>query len=418
MLLSALVLAAAALALEQSTQAGVAGGAARLKVFLDCTTFDCYTDYLREEVDIVEYVRDRSDADVHVLLTGAETGARGREYTFAFLGQGRFDGRKRTLTVTSSASDSEDRVRRALASALTIGLLEFLSGDALPAGLQVSAAIDSEQTAPAPVTDRWNRWIFSLNGNVQFEAEESQRERDWGLSVSADRITPEWKMTFGGNFNQSREEFDLDEEEDSLTVERRNRSFDWLVVRALGEHWSAGATGELRSSTFDNTELDVLLAPALEWNFFPYSMYTRRQLRALYGLGVARKQYYEETLFFKTEETRARQDLSITYEQREPWGTLEGSAEWRNYFPGFDTHRISVDGEANLRMLRGLSLNVEASVSRIRDQLSLPRRAATPEEVLLELRELRSGFEARLEVGIQYQFGSAFAAIVNPRFGQ
>jgi hypothetical protein len=31
---------------------------------------------------------------------------------------------------------------------------------------------------------------------------------------------------------------------------------------------------------------------------------------------------------------------------------------------------------------------------------------------------LRSGFEARFEFGVEYQFGSRFAAIVNPRFGQ
>jgi hypothetical protein len=67
---------------------------------------------------------------------------------------------------------------------------------------------------------------------------------------------------------------------------------------------------------------------------------------------------------------------------------------------------------------RGLSVNVEMSASRIRDQLSLPRRDASPEEVLLRVRQLASDFEARLEIGIEYRFGSPFAAIVNPRFGQ
>jgi len=48
----------------------------------------------------------------------------------------------------------------------------------------------------------------------------------------------------------------------------------------------------------------------------------------------------------------------------------------------------------------------------------LPRRNASSEEVLLRLRQLQSDFEARFEVGIRYRFGSRFAAIVNPRFGQ
>jgi hypothetical protein len=147
-------------------------------------------------------------------------------------------------------------------------------------------------------------------------------------------------------------------------------------------------------------------------------MYTRRQLRVLYAVGGSHTRYYEETLFLKTEETRTRQELSTTYEQREPWGTLEGTVEWSNYFPGLSTHRLSLDAEVDLRVTRGLSLSVEASTSRIRDQLSLPRRDATSEEVLLRLRQLQSDFEARLEVGVTYQFGSRFASIVNPRFGR
>jgi len=147
-------------------------------------------------------------------------------------------------------------------------------------------------------------------------------------------------------------------------------------------------------------------------------MYTRRQLRVLYGLGVASRQYYEITIYDTLEETRPRQELSATYEQREPWGTLEGRVEASNYFPGLSTHRIELDGEASIRVTRGLSVNVEVSASRIRDQIALPRRDASPEEVLLRVRQLASEFEARFEIGIQYRFGSPFAAIVNPRFGQ
>jgi hypothetical protein len=389
---------------------------ALIKVFLDCND-GCHEEYLREEIELVEYVRDRSDADVHVLVTSAETGARGREYTLSFIGQGGFAGTSRTLTVTSEASDSEDRVRRALATALTVGLLSYIAPDSIPAALAVSAELASSALATDAAGDRWNRWIFSLNGNASLDYEESTREREWGFTIGADRVTPAWKITVGANFNNSREEFDLDEDQ-PLAVERRNRSLEWLTARALGEHWSVGAIGGLRSSTFDNTEIDVRAAPAVEWNFFPYSMYTRRQLRVLYAAGGSYTRYYEETLFLKTAETRTRQELSTTYEQREPWGTLEGTVEWSNYFPGLSTHRLSFDAEVDLRITRGLSLSVEASTSRIRDQLALPRRDATAEEVLLRLRQLQSDFEARLELGVTYQFGSRFASIVNPRFGR
>lgn len=388
-----------------------------LRVFLDCTGF-CHEDYLREEVELAEYVRDRKDAEVHVLITEADTAAGGEEFTLSFIGLGRFAGHDRTQRVTTSAADSDDRVRRKLASALTIGLLSYLTPETLPPELEVTADL-SQATPRSPLAeDPWRRWIFSLNGNIYVESEESTSERNWGVSTSADRVTEDWKLTFGVEFNESSERFDLDENGGELSVRRQDWSFNWLGVGALGAHWSAGLIGQMRSSTFENLESDLRLAPAIEWNFFPYSMYTRRQLRVLYAIGGARLDYYEETLFGRLEESRAVQQLSAAYEQREPWGTLEGRVEATNYFPGLDTHRIEVDAEVDLNLLRGLSLSIEGSASRIRDQFTLPRRNATPEEVLLRLRELRSGFEARLQLGIEYQFGSPFAAIVNPRFGQ
>ena len=388
-----------------------------IRVFLDCAQSGCHQDYLRDEIDFVDYVRDRTDADLHVLITSAHTGAGGREYTVSFIGLGRFAAKDHILTAVSSSTDAEERVRQGLVTAFRIGLLNYLAAGGVPEGLQVDVELNRAVQPAASAADRWNRWIFSLSGNGEIEAEESTRSRRFGLSASADRITPAWKITIGTQFDQNRQEFDLDED-DPFSTTRHNREINWLVAKSLGEHWSIGGLGELRSSTFDNIALRFEGGPAIEWNFFPYSMYTRRQLRVTYVAGVSRARYREETLFFKLSETRPVQLLSTTYEQREQWGTVQGEFEWLNYFPGFDTNRASVDGELTLRIVRGLSLSFEGSASRIRDQLSLPRRDATPEEVLLRIRRLRSGFETSAQIGVRYQFGSRFSSIVNPRFGR
>ena len=60
----------------------------------------------------------------------------------------------------------------------------------------------------------------------------------------------------------------------------------------------------------------------------------------------------------------------------------------------------------------------EVNASRIRDQLSLPARGATDEEVLLRLRRLESSYEYSVSLSLTYTFGSIFSSIVNPRFGQ
>ena len=111
-------------------------------------------------------------------------------------------------------------------------------------------------------------------------------------------------------------------------------------------------------------------------------------------------------------------ELSATYDQREPWGSLEARAEWSQYLHDLSLSRLEADGEVSWRLGRGLSVNAEVNASRIRDQLSIPRRGATPEEILLELRELQSGYEYRFSLGLTYTFGSIFSSIVNPRFGQ
>jgi hypothetical protein len=388
---------------------------AQLKVFLDCQS--CYSDFLRSEIEFVDYVRDRTEAEVHVLITRAQTGSGGTEHTVEMIGARRFDKVVETLKTATTSSDTDDIIRRQLATTVRAGLLRFLTRDAVPAGLDVTVKLGTEAQRPAVAGDRWNNWVFSVRGSASFDGEESSRERQVGASFSADRITPEWKISLGGELDHEREEFDLDEEE-PVNVERREQDFNWLIVKGLGEHWSAGARGEVESSTFDNIELLISGSPAVEYNVFPYSMYTRRQLRALYAIGIARANYYEVTLYGKLEETLPQHEISLTLEQSERWGSLQARVEWSQYLHDLSKTRLEVDGEFSVRLARGLSVASELSASRIRDQLALPARGATDEEILLRLRRLESGYQYSFGISVTYTFGSIFSSVVNPRFGR
>ena len=388
---------------------------AQVKVFLDCQ--NCFQGYLRTEIPFVDFVRDRTEADVHVLITTVETGGGGREHTIALIGGRELQGVDHTLRTNTARDDPEDVVRRQLATSLRIGLLNYVAHRGVPPQLDVAVRLGSEDRRPAVTGDRWNNWVFSLRGAASFEGEESSREKQLGGSVSADRITPQWKITIGSEIDHETEEFDLDDEE-PVRVERRERDVQGLVVRALGEHWSAGGLWEIESSTFENTKLSIAAAPAIEFNVFPYSAYTRRQLRATYAIGVRSLRYYEPTLFGKTRETHPVHELSATYEQREQWGSLEARTEWFQYLHDPGKSRLELDGEVAVRLARGLSVAGEVNASRIRDQLFLPARGATPEEILLRIRRLQSGYAYRFSVSLTYTFGSIFSSVVNPRFGQ
>jgi hypothetical protein len=411
-----LALAFAPLDAEARQQQPASALTAKVKVFLDCGN-NCFDDFLRTEVAFVDYVRDRTEADVHVLITRAQTGAGGNEYTLGFEGQARFQQISETLRTVTTPSDTEDVIRRQLANTLRVGLLRFVARESVPPQLGVTVRLGSDESKAAATRDPWNRWVLTFRGSASFDGEESNREQQFGGTASADRITEDWKISFAGAIDHEREEFDLDED-DPVKVERREREFDWVVVKGLGQHWSWGATGDIESSTFDNTSLGTAAYGALEYNVYPYSMYTRRQLRAAYALGFAYAHYYEVTLYGKMEETHPRHEISLTLDQRERWGTLQARTEWSQYLHDLSKSRLEVEGELSLRLARGLSVGAEINASRIRDQLSLPARGATDEEVLLRLRQLESGYEYSVSLNLTYTFGSIFSSIVNPRFGQ
>jgi hypothetical protein len=111
-------------------------------------------------------------------------------------------------------------------------------------------------------------------------------------------------------------------------------------------------------------------------------------------------------------------ELSVTLEQRERWGSLQARTEWSQYLHDLSKNRLELEGELSIRLARGLSVGAELNATRQRDQLSLPLRGATDEEVLLRLRRLESGYDYGFSFSLTYTFGSIFSSIVNPRFGQ
>ena len=82
----------------------------RLQVFLDCPS--CFADYLREETPFVDFVRDRTQAALHVIITETGTGSGGREYVLTFTGLGALAGRDATLKTVTATGDPEDVRRR------------------------------------------------------------------------------------------------------------------------------------------------------------------------------------------------------------------------------------------------------------------------------------------------------------------
>jgi hypothetical protein len=402
--------AAALLALAAAASFGDGGD--RPKVFLDCAE-GCFQDHLRTEITFVDYVRDRGEADVHVLVTMQPTGAGGREFTVALIGLRRFASMDQTLRYAAEKDEPQERTQRGLAHRLKLGLVRYVVETGHVSHLELS----STETAPAGAAakDPWKSWVFSLRGEGELEGEESKRKGTGEIRVGADRITAEWKVSLAASASHEEERYDVDGRD--VVSTKVSRLLNGFAIKSLGPHWSVGGQAAAWKNSFENTRRALGFGPMLEYNLFPYDQSTRRELRFTYRLELRDMHYLEETLFEETDETLGRQEAEITLVRREPWGSLEGELELSHYLHDVGKYRAELRLEAALRLFQGLSLNVRAEGSRVRDQLSLPRRGATAEEILLEQRQLASGFQYETAIGLTYTFGSIYNNVVNPRFG-
>ena len=381
------------------------------RIFLDCDR--CDRDYFREHITYVNFVRDRIEDDIHVLITDQRTGSGGSEYTFAFIGLREFEEISHTLVVSAGPSDTRDEVRRGQLEVLEKGIFPFL----LETPIQEFMRVDFEgEISPVAVEDPWKFWVFSVSADGRFRGESSKSDRSVEVNFSANKITPDIKIRLGisGEFDYS--EYDYDDE--VIVSKQDEKDITGMVVKSINDHWSYGGWVEAESSTYGNMNLFLNVAPAIEYNFFPYSQSTRRQLFLRYRVGLNYMDYIEETIFNKLEETMMNESLTLGLELREPWGNIAASVEGSHYLNDFSKNRLEMNSSVDVRLFKGFSLEVRGRYDLIRDQLSLPLEGASLDEVLLQRKELATDFEYSVSVGFRYTFGSVYSNVVNPRFGR
>lgn len=380
------------------------------KIFLDCQS--CDIDYIRTEIPFVNYVRDRKEADVHVLITTQSTGSGGTEYTLAFIGVGACTGLDNKLIYASRTTDTEEEVRRGYVSVLKMGLVPYAARTPIRDLLAVQF---KEKVKPTDVIDPWKFWVFSLSAGGELDQESQTTDNALNLQITAAKITPDIKLRLGAFWDFSRETYDYGDE--TIRSDSDTREIVGLFVKSLGEHWSAGVAIDALSSTYRNMKSRIAPQAALEYDVFPYSESTRRQLRILYKVGPELLRYREETLYDKTRETLLSESLSAVLEIIEPWGSLSAGLEGSHYFHDFAKNRLQFQTELSFRILQGLELNIDATYERIRDQIALPKGEASLEEILLQRRELATEYNLGLDISLSYTFGSIFSNVVNPRAG-
>lgn len=383
-------------------------------VYLDCPP--CDYNFLRDELNFLNYVRDPEVADLHIFVTGVGTTG-GREFNISFIGRRAFSNFNYDLTYQASRNNSNDETRQGMVRAIKAGLMPFINQS--PLANQFSVEFESNGNAREVFIsdhDPWDYWTFEAYlGNISIGLESNQTNFNsrWGIII--DRVTNEWKFTARPYFNYSFREIKREKEPNIRRTIKRH-GYDTHALKSINEHWSVGVFGNYVTRNDRNLKHQYIITPAIEYSLLPYELATRRAITLTYYVGYSFTTYYERTIFGKMEEDLLNQRIQASINIRQPWGNLFGNMQYSHFLHDMDIRRYGISGGTSFRLSKGLSLNLNTNFQLIQDQITLPAGDSSLEDILLQQRQLATDFTFSGSIGVSYKFGSEYANVVNTRF--
>jgi hypothetical protein len=378
-----------------------------LNVFMETS------DYIRREIPYVNYVRDIKDAGVYIISTYQRTGSGGWEYTYFLVGQNEYAGMRDTISFVTTPDETTEGRREKEANTLKMGLMRYVAKTPLAKYMKITF---SEPLSETVSTDIWNSWVFRGSLNGYLNGQKTYKSSYFSGNLSASRITEDWKINLNARYYKNTSRYIIEES----TVESISDSkyATGLIVKSISDHWSVGGSSRIGTSSYSNEKIKFSLAPGIEYDLFPYSESTRRQLRLLYSAGINLVTYMDSTIYDKIRENLWLHSLSASYEVVQKWGTIDFVLEYSNYLHDWSKNNLSLDGYLSLRIAKGLSVSFGGGASLIHDQLNLVKQDLTYDEILLQRKELATQYSYFLSLGLTYTFGSIYNNVVNPRFGE
>ncbi len=390
----------------------------KAKVFMECTSsWLCDFDYLRTGLLMVDFVRDRFIADVHVQVNTQYTSSGSEQNTIVFKGQNAFLNQDDTLTYFNESTLSDDDKRKKMAKSVTLGLVKYISHTDAANNIVITynRPADTDSIDIQKQKDPWNSWIVSLGANGFFDGDANYKSQSVYSYIGADRETEKTKTNTGISYNYRKNEFVISEEE---TVLKENPQINGYLnfINKINQHWGYGMFASYVKSEFSNYDTKLSLIPKVEYDVFKYKDFNNQRLVISYGVGVQYNNYKDTTIFYKTEETLLLQDAAIIGSFTKPWGNINVGAFYNSYLHDLTKYSLSFSGAVNWNIFKGFKFAVGGSYNITHNLIQLSMKGATRDEVLLQQKQLDSQYCYFFGVGISYQFGSKFNNYINPAF--
>jgi len=213
----------------------------KLKVFLDCTrSWLCDFDYVRTEMKFVEFVRDRFQSDVHVLVNIQNSSTGGEQNEMNFLGQGKYAGLSDTLTFFNNPTFTDDDKRKQLVQYLKLGLIRFIAKKGGGKDLDISyKGNDDIKTDASKAVDKWNYWVFQFGSSGNWSGNKNYKSSSYYGYFNADRETEDMKINFYISADQNKQNFS-DENGGQSQFKMQNYNSGLQIAKRVDQNWVYG----------------------------------------------------------------------------------------------------------------------------------------------------------------------------------
>lgn len=393
----------------------------KLKIFLVCNEeWLCDQEFLRNELPIVDFVRDRFLCDVQIVSNVQFSGNGGESNTIRFLGQQKFAGKEDTLVYFNEVTATNDAKRKKMLKYIQAGILPYLikHGNADLVNLQFTS--DSTRSDKIKKKDPWNYFQVSIGSSGYFNGNRNQSNATISNNLSVSRETQKSKFFVNFNNNVDRSKFTYYNSQIDTTevikVVRDQQSFFSQYTVKHSEHFGYGMRAVFERSVFNNIEARVAVFPQIEYSILPYKDYNSSRLILAYAIGSVNLNYRDTTIYFKTKENLIRQDFDIVADFTKPWGNISMGASFTHYLHDVSKNNFYLGGAISWNVFKGFKFSMGGYYQLIHDQLSLPKADASRDDLLTQRRLIATSFEYFTGIGFSYTFGSIYNSQVHPAF--
>ena len=349
---------------------------------------------------------------VQIIPSQQTTSSGGVKYNIVFLGRNNFDGRSDTLVYTAPVDNTNRQTRDEITNVIAMGLMPFLVRNNQQKYIMFDYCNKNKLIMQS--IDKYKNWVYAIQKNTNLTSNATATLFAGTGSVSAAHITDLWKVKIIASTAISSSQYETATYAFNGNTLITNLS--GLIVKSINDHWSYGLEPAYYSSTYSNVKSQFSFAPGVEFNIFPYTESVNHlftvKLRAqpLYNI------YIDSTVFNKTKEPFLNSRLDATYTRIEKWGNVSVKLTASDYLNRTKAYRFDGLASLNVRISKGLFINLLGNASIINNQISLSRKKLTPEQIVLNQNEQATNYTFGIQFGFTYTFGSIFNNIVNPRF--